>query len=212
MWNFRIGTFLNDLRGHADQPPVRKRSCAMPGCAEVGDFRAPKSRDDLREYYWFCLDHVREYNANWDFFKGMSRIEIETQMGQTALWDRPTWRSTKAGLKEAQSARRKVYEHFTGEGVGGDFSLGPDEEEVKARIPVTDIPHPAAEALKEMGLTPPVKWEEVKARYKTLAKKYHPDANRGDRAAEEKFKKVTLAYTVLKLSHENYAKLEGSNE
>ena len=41
---------------------------------------------------------------------------------------------------------------------------------------------------------------EVKARYKALAKKYHPDANDGDAAAEDRLKAVNEAYAVLKKS------------
>lgn len=39
--------------------------------------------------------------------------------------------------------------------------------------------------------------DEIKKAYRQLAKKYHPDQNQGDKAAEEKFKKINEAYTVL---------------
>jgi curved DNA-binding protein CbpA len=59
-----------------------------------------------------------------------------------------------------------------------------------------------------LGLAPPIEWEEVKARYKKLAKKHHPDTNKGDKTAEEQFKKISLAYAILKLSYKNYTELE----
>jgi hypothetical protein len=207
MWNFKTGAFFHDLKKHVEQPPVPRKGCDVPGCEALGEYRAPKSRQELKSYYWFCMDHVREYNANWDFFKGMSRGEIEHHMNKTAVWDRPTWRSTEAGLFEQQQARRKIYEHFTGEGVAGDFSMR-GEDEGEAHINVSSLPHPTVEALAVMDLAPPVQWDEVKARYKTLAKRYHPDTNQGDKAAEEQFKKITLAYTIIKLSYENYTKLD----
>ena len=63
--------------------------CDVPSCKHSGEYRAPKTRA-LDEYYNFCLEHVQEYNKNWDFFDGMSRAEIENHMYNTFLWDRPT--------------------------------------------------------------------------------------------------------------------------
>lgn len=209
MWNFKIKPFLGKREYRTDAPPALRKCCDAPGCEETGEHRAPRSRDDLRSYYWFCMDHVREYNANWDFCKGMTGPEIERQMYRAAIWDRPTWsyagRMGQAGMFGAQT-REKIYAHFTGEGVAGDFSTNGDGDS-EAHIPVTDLPHPTVEALAVMDLAPPVQWDEVKARYKALAKKYHPDTNKGDKEAEERFKKVTLAYTILKLSYSNYTDL-----
>ena len=42
--------------------------------------------------------------------------------------------------------------------------------------------------------------EEVKTRYKARIKKFHPDANSGDRSYEEKLNKVIQAYNYLKAS------------
>ena len=39
--------------------------------------------------------------------------------------------------------------------------------------------------------------DEIKSAYRKLAKKYHPDLNPGDKAAEEKFKEVGEAYEIL---------------
>ena len=49
-----------------------------------------------------------------------------------------------------------------------------------------------------MGLTPAVTEKELKARYKQLVKKHHPDANGGDKQAEERLKIINEAYTTLK--------------
>ena len=63
----------------------------MPGCGAPGEYRAPKSRCQLNEYWWFCLDHVRAYNAAWDFYKGMTPGEIEAQLRADTSWQRPSW-------------------------------------------------------------------------------------------------------------------------
>ena len=193
-----------------EQPEFDKatglRFCNAPGCRAHGEFKAPKSRDELREYYWFCLDHVRAYNSAWDYFKGMSQAEIEQHMYNTMIWDRPTWNPSFAHNIDIR-LRQRIYERF----VDGDdafvnfkFSAGAD----KASSDLPPAPNPEMEALLVMGLQPPTDWEAIRERYKALAKKYHPDLTGNDREAEELLKKVNLAYSVLKLAHQKYTELD----
>lgn len=205
MWDFKFKSFLHDLKNTGETRPIVRRGCAVPGCNDVGDYRAPKSRHDLRDYYWFCLEHVREYNQSWDYCKGMTPSELEKHLHNSTVWDRPTWRMTEAGLNE-EKMRKKIYAHFTEGGIYGEF--GKNDTEEKAHININSIPHPTIEALAALDLAPPVEWEEVRTRYKALAKKYHPDTNPNDHAAEEKFKKISLAYTILKLSFDKYLEME----
>lgn len=206
MWYTKFRSYWSTLQDPPETALTPTKSCDISGCSERGDFKAPKSRDALKSYYYFCLEHVKEYNQNWDFFKGMSQTEIERSMSKTAVWDRPTWRSTQAGFNE-EKIRKNVYERFAR---GEDFFMGGDDSEDKgsAHINLGSIPHPAVEALAVMDLEPPVEWEEVKARYKALAKRYHPDTNNADKQAEEQLKKINLAYSILKLSYQNYTKLD----
>ena len=55
------------------------RLCAHPTCDEPGEFRAPgvygNSFDGPGQWRWFCLDHIREFNAGYDWFEGMSAEE-----------------------------------------------------------------------------------------------------------------------------------------
>ena len=79
-------------RAYAPDPAAPPgRPCDMPDCHELGEYRAPKSRATLNDYYWFCLEHVRAYNAGWDFYKGMSPAEVEAQLRADTSWQRPTW-------------------------------------------------------------------------------------------------------------------------
>ena len=79
-------------RAYAPDPAATPgRPCDSPGCAAEGAYRAPKSRSTLNEYHWFCLEHVRAYNASWDFYKGMSAGQIEAQTRADTGWQRPTW-------------------------------------------------------------------------------------------------------------------------
>ena len=48
-----------------------------------------------------------------------------------------------------------------------------------------------------LGVSKTAKPAEIKAAYRKLARKYHPDANKGDASAEERFKEISEAYSVL---------------
>ena len=78
-------------RAYDPDPAAPGRGCDIPGCPHEGGYRAPKSRDSLRDYFWFCLEHVRAYNASWDFYKGMTPGQIEAHMRDDTGWQRPTW-------------------------------------------------------------------------------------------------------------------------
>ncbi|NNE67431.1 MAG: J domain-containing protein, partial [Pyrinomonadaceae bacterium] len=53
------------------------------------------------------------------------------------------------------------------------------------------------EYYKLLGVKKDAKAAEIKKAYRRLARKYHPDVNPGDKAAEEKFKEIQEAYDVL---------------
>lgn len=175
----------------------------MPGCPENGDHKAPKHRA-LDEYYAFCFDHAREYNKAWDFFSGMSEHEVQNHMKKSTYGDRPTWKYGVNGDPEEELYKGAKHTYFYG-----------DEEQAKAekgeqnnkRKFVGDTNTPEHEAMALMGLAPPVTLDEIKKRYKTLAKKYHPDLNRDDPNAEELLKTINMAYTLLKLAFAEYRKL-----
>ena len=73
----------------------------MPGCEAMGEYRAPKSRRNLKDYWWFCLEHVRAYNSTWDYYKGMSPGEIEAQLRADTAWQRPSWPLGRLGTTAA---------------------------------------------------------------------------------------------------------------
>ncbi len=67
------------------------KKCDSNICNEKGEYRAPKSRILLNDYFYFCLHHIKEYNKSWDFYKGMTVDQIENSMRSDAVWDRPSW-------------------------------------------------------------------------------------------------------------------------
>ena len=74
-----------------EEPASRMRICEAEGCRAEAHYPAPRSRDALRDYIWFCLEHVRAYNKSWNYYDGMSAEEIESDRHSKTFWDRPTW-------------------------------------------------------------------------------------------------------------------------
>jgi hypothetical protein len=167
--------------------------CQHPECAEPGLYRAPKSRQRLREYYWFCLEHVRAYNSAWNYCAGFKEADFEAQARAQACWERPTWRLGEWHTQRPDAAMAAFAEAF---GIEGDAEAGDNRSRWRQERP----PGAATDdkALAVLGLTPTATWVEIKARYKRLVKRYHPDANGGDRQAEERLKVINQAYSTLR--------------
>lgn len=167
------------------------RVCDHPDCAERGEFRAPRSRDRLDDYFWFCLEHVREYNKSWNYYAGMSDAEVEADLRRSTTWNRPTWRFGLGDGAGRSQAFRRVRDPFGvfEDDAGETTRPGPQRPSAQS---------PEGRAFSVMGLEPPLTLEQLKRRYKELVKKHHPDANGGDRDAEERLKSINEAYTTLR--------------
>lgn len=166
--------------------PDRERICDHPECVGEGLFRAPKAPDNLRSYFWFCLDHVREYNAAWNYCGSMSAEEIDAHLRRDTVWDRPSW-----PLGAIEAGRRSDKAAF--EDPLGVFAAGRN-----GRRRTSDKADPLAQHYRTMELVPPVSLTVLKARYKELVKRLHPDRNGGDRKSEERLKAINEAYAALK--------------
>ena len=171
---------------------VHAQACEWPGCDCAGEYKAPRSRDALNEYRWFCLPHVREYNRNWNYYKGMDETQVEADVRNDTVWQRPTWK-LGAG-QSAKFGRTRIHDPL---GVGD--AARDAEERINGANPPETVKADAktSRALAVFGLEIPVTIDDVKARYKELVKRHHPDANGGTKTAEEEFKKVSEAYAAL---------------
>ncbi len=192
------------------------RLCDWPGCEAEGTCRVRASPDRLSDFRWYCEVHAREHNQAWDFFRGKSDAEIAAYQASNAFGHRPTWSMGVNGWtrdEKAAEARRRSFRPGqdtpgrTGPaGTGGaedPFDLfrgafrtpGPEGDPV--RRPVSRLQRAA---LDDLGLDETADLDAVKTRYKELVKRFHPDANGGDRGAEESLSRVIRAYQTLKAS------------
>lgn len=157
------------------------RLCEQESCEAMGEFRAPKSSQNLQEYYWFCLDHVREYNKAWDFYKGMTLKEIEASRVSDITWNRPSW---PVGTWRALLENAKCFD-------GTDSFL----KEAPSSLA---LPHKVQKAMRVLALTLPLTLEALKKQYKKLVKRHHPDLNPNNQQAEEQLKIINEAYQIVK--------------
>ena len=147
-------------------------------------YKAPKSKRQPGEYYWLCLDHIREYNSAWDFFKDMSAQEIEAFRHDAVTGHRPTWRRETNRREPVTELYDALYE----------FLAMPHKKPSKAIPPISAK---LRKALAVLDMDYPYSLAELKRQYRAMVKKYHPDVNKGDKRAEETFKKITESYHLL---------------
>lgn len=176
-------------RAYAPDPAAPGRCCDMPGCGAAGEYRAPKSRSNLTDYWWFCLEHVRAYNGSWDYYKGMSPAEVEAQLRADTSWQRPSWPLGRLGTGAWEDEVLRDPLHILASAKVDTARRGGPQLQTPAEL---------REPLAALGLSWPTTLDAVKTRYKELAKRHHPDANGGSRDAEEQLKTINLAYAALR--------------
>ena len=178
--------------------------CAWKGCDGLGEYRAPKDKR-LTEYLAFCLEHVRLYNAQWDYHAGATAADLEAEIRSAATWERPTWKmgSLGAGIR-FRPGRTRIHDPFgfaAGTAFDPEGQWQAEYQREQARKRARD-PQARAhdEALQVLELTAPITLESLKQRYKVLVKKFHPDANGGSHEAETQMKIINQAYQTLRAS------------
>ena len=188
-----------EFEDHKPQP--QKHMCEMPGCDLEADFKAPKDRE-LKEYYRLCQEHVTEYNKAWNFFEDMSDEEIKEHIRENIYGHRPTWKynTNKDYTEELYRKAEQTYAY--------NEDKPRSERYRKTSEGFIHEDTPETEAMMIMELAPPLTLDGIKKQYKQLAKKYHPDFNPGDKAAEDKLKEINMAYTILKIAYEKYEKIQ----
>lgn len=172
------------------------RLCAEPGCAEPGEFRAPlleppSGRDGPPPFRWLCLDHVRAFNARYNFFSGMSAEEINAAQRPYAGWERETRAFAGAGTD-----RGPRWADFADplDAIAARFrrEAAPDRPDGKP------LSGQDRESLKILGLGPEADRMALRRSYSDLVRRYHPDRNGGDRSHETRLQQVIAAYQQLR--------------
>lgn len=178
--------------------------CEAPGCKNRGAHRAPKGRGHEKDYWHFCLNHVREYNQGYNFFSGMSDDAVARYQKDAQTGHRPTWKmGANGGSKRKKSSVEAeledaldpfaMFAEMNGR-VRGRPGMGAEQKKPEER----KVYNAERKALQVMGLEAGATLEIVKAKYKLLVKQHHPDANGGDRSTEDRLIEIIKAYNYLK--------------
>jgi len=190
--------FGYDIRIKPDAPrkPVEARKCDMPGCPAGAEIRTPRSRSNLADRQWLCREHARIHNERWDYFAGMDEAEIERFRDEALTGHRPTWPLGRRAAGERNGNVKGPWSYRFEDG----FAIFEEVAEpgARARPAMRVLTTQQAASLNVLALDENATLHEVKARYKELVKRYHPDANGGDRGAEERLKQVIKAYGHLR--------------
>ena len=183
-----------DRRLHADRP-----CCDWPECANAATHRAPKGRNREREYWRFCLDHVREYNQSYNFFAGMSDDAVARYQKDAMTGHLPTWRIGMVGSTgRVKGKPGRPYSTGEADDPFGIFRDMGGAEHPKAEPERRAVRNAERKAFDTLGLEIDAAGPEIKARFKELVKRHHPDANGGDRSLEDRLREIIQAYNYLK--------------
>ena len=175
----------------------RAPECQWDGCKEPGTHRAPVGRMKEGEYFRFCFDHVREYNKGFNYFSGLPDTDIARFQKEALTGHRPTWVMGANG--DARSSPDFAQRRSGRAGYQNRFR-DPFNLFTERRAPVRERKTKPleAKALETLDLPPQASGADIKARYKELVKRHHPDSNGGDRGSEDRLRDVLQAYRVLK--------------
>ena len=179
-----------------DATPV----CERQGCTAPGQHRAPKGRGQEGRYWQFCVEHVREYNKSYNYFAGMSDDAVQAYQKDDTIGHRPTW---GMGVNSATRRRRDGGAPPTEEFDYLDpFNLhGASRTKQRARRREPEAPSrpaPIRRAFETLDLDESASAAAIKAKYKALVKRFHPDAHGGDRSFEDRLRDIIRAHDTLK--------------
>ena len=169
------------------------RRCEHPNCSKKGMYRAPKSPDHLDEFFWFCREHARMYNLNWDFFKCQPKDEVEKALRsdrekpETELEEE--WRAARERRAWSRLGIKDPHE------ILGDMGTRNRQGGSSSGLRLTPAERRALNILDARE-----NWSRttIRAQYRTLVKDLHPDMNDGNRADEDRLKEVVWAWDQIK--------------
>lgn len=182
--------------------PESGRVRDKPGCGKPGKFRAPRSAEQLDSFWWFCIDHVREYNLKWNFFQDQSDDDLERQFAADRVWERPTSPFSET-VQRRSPCRGRAWARFgfddPMELLGEKATMNPGGDRPGPR-PQRRLPPTERKALEILDAQDTQTKTEIRQIYKAMVKDLHPDMNGGKRDDEARLTEVVWAWEQIKSS------------
>ena len=166
-----------------------KNICDWSKCNKIGMYKAPIEKDNSKKFRLLCLEHIKEFNKSWNYFADMNNEEIENFVKSDLTWHKPT-----KSFGSPENFFKILWNNALDDKIN-IFQNSEFKEFKKSKLSEKD-----RHALEVLGLKYEVNWPDIQKKFKGLVKKYHPDKNRGSKKYEDILKKVTLAYSQLKLT------------
>lgn len=176
--------------------------CNWPGCDNAGEFRAPGVKpsgfDGPGDFRWFCLEHVRAFNAGYDYFEGMDADQIQRAQSPIHGWETqtrafrpdagidevPRWADYADPLEAIQARARAYANKRRSDFKPENLRFNPEERK----------------AFDVLGLDGDVDTKTLRMRYTRLLRQFHPDHNGGDHSHASRLQSVVEAYQLLRNS------------
>jgi len=163
--------------------------CEWENCNQSGRFKAPLEKDNSKRFRWLCKEHIKLFNSKWNYFEGMSQNEIEVFLKSDLTWHRPT---------QKFSSSDNFFNILWNNALSDKFNFFKDKKTFVS-LKRSKLSERDKDAFRIMDLEYHVDWSKIQKKFKSLVKKLHPDRNPGNKQFEDKLKKITLAYSHLKL-------------
>ena len=166
-----------------------KNICEWSKCKKIGVYKAPVEKDNSKKYKLLCLEHIKAFNKSWNYFSDMNDQEIEHFIKSDLTWHKPT-----KSFGSSENFFRILWVNAL------DDKSSIFKNSVFKNFNRSKLSDKDKDALKILGLKNETNWSDIQKRFKMLVKKYHPDKNQGSKKYEDILKKITLAYSQLRLS------------
>ena len=166
-----------------------KNICEWSKCKKIGVYKAPVEKDNSKKFKLLCLEHIKAFNKSWNYFSDMNDREIEDFIKSDLTWHKPT-----KSFGSSENFFRILWVNAL------DDKSSIFKNSVFKNFKRSKLSDKDKDALKILGLKNDTNWSDIQKRFKMLVKKYHPDKNQGSKKYEDILKKITLAYSQLRLS------------
>ena len=166
-----------------------KNICEWSKCKKIGVYKAPVEKDNSKKFKLLCLEHIKAFNKSWNYFSDMNDREIEDFIKSDLTWHKPT-----KSFGSSENFFRILWVNAL------DDKSSIFKNSVFKNFNRSKLSDKDKDALKILGLKNETNWSDIQKRFKMLVKKYHPDKNHGSKKYEDILKKITLAYSQLKMS------------